>query len=108
MLLIIGGAFQGKTEFAKSTFNVKDNEIYNNFHLKILDCIQQNKSVSDVIAQAEKYKVVISDEIGCGIVPMDKVQRRWREETGRALCEIAKNSSQVWRVYCGVGTKIKG
>lgn len=108
MILVVGGAFQGKTDFVKDTFKVEENEIFNCFHLKVLECLKTNKPVSYALNRAKKYKVVISDEIGCGIVPMDKEQRDWREKTGRALCELAKESEQVWRVYCGVGVKIKG
>ncbi len=52
--------------------------------------------------------VIISNEIGYGIVPIDKFERRYRELTGRICCEIAKESKEVHRVICGIGTIIKG
>ena len=53
------------------------------------------------------FDIIISDEIGCGIVPEDSEERLWREETGRCLCDIAKRCDEVWRVFCGIGIKIK-
>ena len=51
--------------------------------------------------------VIISDEIGNGIVPMDKKEREYRERTGRILAEIAKMADEVVRVVCGIEQKIK-
>ena len=41
------------------------------------------------------------------IVPLEAFDRRWREETGRALCILAQNSQRVVRVTCGIGQVIK-
>ena len=53
------------------------------------------------------YKVITSDEVGLGIVPLDRKVREWREATGRALCRIAAEADEVYRVSCGIGMKIK-
>ena len=50
---------------------------------------------------------IISDEIGNGIVPMEKEERIYREETGRILCKIAGKAESVERVVCGISVKIK-
>ncbi len=50
---------------------------------------------------------VICDEIGNGIVPIDPLEREYRERTGRILIEIAKEADEVVRVICGIGQKIK-
>ncbi len=52
-------------------------------------------------------RILVADEIGCGIVPMDARERRWREETGRVCCCLAAEAEQVWRVCCGVGQRIR-
>lgn len=52
-------------------------------------------------------KILITDEIGCGIVPVDPFERMYREETGRICCRIAAGSKEVWRVCCGLGQRIK-
>ncbi len=49
--------------------------------------------------------ILISDEIGNGIVPMDAFEREYREQTGRILIELAKEAEEVTRVICGIGQK---
>ena len=51
--------------------------------------------------------ILISDEIGNGIVPMDAFERKYREKTGRILIELAKQADEVVRVVCGIGQKLK-
>lgn len=51
--------------------------------------------------------VVVVNEIGCGIHPLERIDRRWREQTGRALCILADGAESVTRVCCGIGQKIK-
>ena len=51
--------------------------------------------------------ILISDEIGNGIVPMDAFEREYREKTGRILIELAKQADEVVRVVCGIGKKLK-
>ena len=57
----------------------------------------------------EKYPncVIISDEVGNGIVPIEAFEREYRERTGRILVELAKKAEEVERVICGIGQKIK-
>ena len=52
--------------------------------------------------------VVCSDDIGCGIHPLAKEERIWREETGRALCILAAGAGTITRVIYGIGQRIKG
>ena len=51
--------------------------------------------------------IVISDEIGNGIVPLDNFEREYRERTGRILVKLAEQADEVVRVICGIGQKIK-
>ena len=48
-----------------------------------------------------------ADEVGNGIVPVEKIERRYRDLCGRLLVEIASRSKEVYRVICGIGQKIK-
>ena len=57
--------------------------------------------------QEGAVRVVVCDEIGCGVIPMDRFERDWREQVGRILCEIAKSTPSVERVFCGVASEIK-
>lgn len=51
--------------------------------------------------------VMISDEIGNGIVPIEAFEREYRERTGRILIALAKKADTVERVICGIGQRIK-
>ena len=51
--------------------------------------------------------ILICDEVGNGIVPMDPFERRYREEVGRILIKVAQRASRVERVTCGLGQRIK-
>ena len=51
--------------------------------------------------------IILSDEIGNGIVPMDAFDREYRDRLGRILISLAKEADEVVRVICGIGQKIK-
>lgn len=51
--------------------------------------------------------ILICDEIGNGIVPMEAEERTYRERTGRILERLAAQADEVVRVVCGIGQKIK-
>ena len=57
--------------------------------------------------EAHPQCIIISDEIGGGLVPMDAFEREYRERTGRILVELANGAEEVERVICGIGQKIK-
>ena len=107
MILVIGGAFQGKTAFVKNKFNADEAKIYNNFHLKIRECMEKGGDIGEITKTALLFDYIISDEVGSGIVPIDKFDRDLRENIGRELCKIAAKADEVWRGVCGVGLRIK-
>ncbi len=52
--------------------------------------------------------VLTCDEIGGGIVPLDPFERRWREETGRALEVLAAApGTKLVRVWYGIGEALR-
>ena len=127
--LVIGGAYQGKTSWAKSQFSLSDDDIcvcdsdslpdfskrcishYENY---VAYCLKHNLApktdfsdcANERAGEGKGAKIIISDDIFCGVVPIDAFQRKWREETGLALQKIAKNAA-VWRVFCGIATRIQ-
>ena len=124
MVLVFGGAYNGKLDFVKEQFNVSEDDIfycgvneidfskkvicglhkftYNNT-LKEINSLQYIKENINLF----KDKIIISDEISSGIVPLKKEDRIWREETGRCLQYLSKESSCVYRIFCGIPTVIK-
>lgn len=65
------------------------------------------KKMVETIYTANPDRILVTDEIGYGIVPIDPFEREYREETGRIGCLLAEKSEEVWRVCCGIGTKLK-
>lgn len=51
--------------------------------------------------------VVVSEEVGMGLVPADAVSRAFREELGRANQRLAAMASEVVLVACGLELPLK-
>lgn len=124
MILVFGGAYNGKKDFIKEKFNINEEDIFYcsdgeiDFSKKVICGLHKftynntlkNKSSLEYIKEninLFKDKIIISDEISSGIVPLKKEDRIWREETGRCLQYLSKESSCVYRVFCGISTIIK-
>lgn len=124
MILVTGGCFQGKTAYACKTFGIpmeeaKDGavcpleELYSSrllyhFHEYIKRLMEMGQELSiDRILQENPELVLVTNELGYGVVPIDKFDRDYREKTGRICCQIAKEAEEVHRVVCGLGTVIK-
>lgn len=109
MVLIIGGAYQGKTAYAKEHFP-EGWRIENQYHRKVKE---QMKAGKEPLEEAKKLLegkddlIIISDEIGYGLVPADAFEREYREKSGRVNCYFASHAQQVIRVVCGIGDRIK-
>ena len=111
-VLIIGGAYQGKKELAKKLFNLNDND-FNRIDGKAVYNLHdyiKNNNISNItdFANSLRDKVIICNEIGCGVIPINKELDNWREITGRVCCEIASFADIVIRVTAGIPQFIKG
>lgn len=126
MKLVIGGYAQGKLDYVlqqnkmkeilvcDATFPekaVKDKVvIIYHFHLWVKDMLTKGGCPEEEVEQMVSIHpqcIIISDEIGNGIVPMDAFEREYRERTGRILVTLAAQAQEVERVICGIGQKIK-
>lgn len=125
MILVTGGKSQGKLRFIMEHF--KPNEIIDgsdcilslpqnveciiNYHLLIKRLMLENM---DTVKFTKKFcaenqnAVIIMNEVGGGIIPIEKSEREWRENVGKCGCIIAKKSDTVIRMTCGIPTVIKG
>lgn len=127
MVMITGGAFQGKRECLKKICRLSDKDIISGadcliedlftaaavaeYHELVKRLIAENIDVSDFterFCRENKNAAVIINEVGCGIIPLEKSERIYREEVGKAGCIIAAHSETVIRVFCGVPQIIKG
>ena len=120
MELIIGGACQGKKEYAISHFGLKDGEIFTctedgepDLTVRCIDHLERYlrrcaaEDREPVAPDAfRKDAILICEDITCGIVPINALDRNWRELTGRYLQRLAGGGAEVSRVFCGFAQKL--
>ncbi|HEX3075978.1 MAG TPA: bifunctional adenosylcobinamide kinase/adenosylcobinamide-phosphate guanylyltransferase [Lachnospiraceae bacterium] len=85
--------------------------ILNHFHLIVRRWMMEGRELLPLVNQLIEENgdtIIVTDEIGYGIVPMEAFEREYREQTGRLCCRIASNAAQVYRVVCGIPSRIKG
>lgn len=124
MVLIIGGAYQGKLEYARAELGVKEEEIFCceggtiDFSKRCIDhlerftwaCVERSL---DPIAWFQEHReqwqdsILICQDIFCGVVPMGAENRAWRQTTGRLCQYLAKEARQVSRMFCGLEQRLK-
>ena len=124
MEMIIGGAFHGKSVYAKTIYpeiswksgaEISEQELFcaqgiTEFHEFIRNELKAGRSVSELaekLIERNPDIIIVSDEVGYGVVPMDAFERAYREAVGRVCTELAAFCGRVTRVLCGIGTVIK-
>lgn len=130
MILIIGGTCQGKKKFAQELSGMDEQAFSSNmahgaddcpedawkkrfligFHQWIRRTLEEGKDPEEFVRQVLTAgpEIVTMDEVGCGIVPIERAERDYREAAGRAGQMLAGHARQVYRVVCGIPVKIKG
>ncbi|NLW70613.1 MAG: cobalamin biosynthesis protein CobU [Eubacteriaceae bacterium] len=125
MIVVFGGAYQGKREFVLSEFKLTEEDIFvcqtdgkidlNKkaiAHLErfILYRIQEGLGVFDFFEENSgklEESIIICDDISCGVVPVDKTLRLWRDNTGKQMQIFCRKAREVYRVYCGIAERLK-
>lgn len=93
--------------------NVNDIVIINHLHLWVKDLLREGMEESEVQSTILSWMathpntILICDELGNGIVPLEKMERIWREQTGRLMIELAGQAERVERILCGLGQRLK-
>ena len=124
MRIITGGAFQGKRAFAEKLYpgvewtdggrcaldEIRTCRAVYGFHEFVKRWLEQGKSweeLASLMLEENRDLILICDEIGCGLVPVDAFEREYRESTGRVMNALAEQAERVDRVVCGIGRRIK-
>ena len=121
MILITGGSYQGKLDYAKARFGLTDDDICVggiDFSKKCLayidryalEAVKGGHEPADAFREhidALKDKIIITTDISSGIVPMDPELRAWREACGRMNSYLAGQADEVWRLFCGIPQRLK-
>ena len=122
--MIIGGAYQGKAAYAKAQFpdvdwkfggEITEEELlkasgflgFQEFIRKALKAGEDLTGLAEKLAQQDPDVILVSEEVGYGIVPADAFERQYREAVGRVCTALAAKSRRVTRVVCGIGTVLK-
>ena len=145
MILIFGGAYQGKRDFAKEHFGIEtvtecaapgaelagaedtgaEGHSGAETVLALPDfsgdavcglerfaraCTEAGLEARDLMEEQKagwQDKILIITDVSQGIVPMDKTTRAFREMNGRLMLYLASEADEVWRVFCGIGKRIR-
>ncbi|MCI9317365.1 MAG: adenosylcobinamide kinase [Oscillospiraceae bacterium] len=114
MVLIVGGMAQGKLAFARRELGVASwsegalgaEDCVHGLHRVIRAMPEPRPAIAAWLAE-HPAGVLICDEVGCGVTPLDRADRDWRELVGRVCCELAEQAEAVYRVRCGLGVRLK-
>lgn len=124
MDLIIGGAYQGKLDWAREAYCLTEKDVFTctddsvDFSRRCIDrlekftlaCVKQG---TDPVTYFEEHgpewadSVLICQDISCGVVPMSAELRSWRNETGRLCQYLARRARRVSRIFCGLEQRLK-
>ena len=124
MILIIGGAYQGKLDYAKAAFSLAPEDIFTCTGTEIdfskpcvnaleefcYACIQREM---DPIAYVREHRedwqnsILICSDLSSGVVPIDPVERQWRHTVGRLCQYLAGQADRVSRIFCGLEQRLK-
>ncbi len=123
MIVITGGVFQHKLDFIYNKFSLSYKDVcfagksdengkkviykFNYFIDKWLKSERDVENETKEFIQNHKNFIIVIDQNGCGITPIDINDIVLREETGKAGCILAKNADEVYDVRFGLGIKIK-
>ena len=125
MILIFGGVYQGKLDYALTRFGLTKADVHfcaegdtacpagakavyeiDKWVLALLRAQVDAGERADEFIARNGEAIVIGNDISCGVVPVDPLLRKWREETGRLFGRLAALSTEVVRVYCGIPTTL--
>lgn len=126
MILIIGGAYQGKAQQARALagagledcFICEMDSLELDSRKKVIlylekfvfACLKEGVNPEERVLSALpdfKGAVVVMTDISSGVVPVDPIMREWREAAGRIANRLAKEARHVTRMFCSIAQVIK-
>ena len=125
MTLVTGGVYQGKLKYVLSelkkdarVFSCDENsadvdfdcDVIDRFHMLVLALMRRGDDPFTFIEENIKRlssKIIICDDISCGVVPVDAETRLWREAVGRCMVLLSGYADSVIRVFCGIPAVLK-
>lgn len=71
------------------------------------DIIEECQRLADAVSAAPGMLLLVSNEVGQGIVPDNALARRFRDEAGRLNQAMARIADAVWFVTAGIPSRLK-
>ena len=131
MILITGGKYQGKEEFALRLGGYSKSDVLADFDFlsinelsdkyKIIRNLEEyvrylskdNEDISLIEDLVKKLieriepEIIIISEVGAGVVPLKESDNRFREAVGLISKYYANIAKEVYRLICFVAVKLK-
>lgn len=121
MELYVGGRGQDKLNYvmkqhpelgAFDVFDAESDDIESIHEKRVIDHFHMliKRGAPDELIEAllaADGLIVISDEVGLGVIPDNLPDIRYRENVGRYLCRFASKAERFERIVCGIGQRLK-
>jgi adenosylcobinamide kinase / adenosylcobinamide-phosphate guanylyltransferase len=78
-----------------------------NLILSEADVEANGEELLQVASNAVTQIILVTNEVGCGIVPENALARRFRDEAGRLNQRFAERASEVYWMIFGLGLRVK-
>ena len=79
-----------------------------NLLLEKADIAKMTQELQEALAKTEANIIIISEEVGLGIVPIEPLSRQFRDHLGEINQTLATEADQVTLLVAGQPVKIKG
>ena len=126
MILVFGGAYQGKKEYIESELGISGDDIYvcrglpediesdaaciYGLERWVYEMVQAGEVPEEILASKIDRltsKVISIQDVSQSLVPMDAKERAFRESNGRCMVLLAEKANEVYRIFCGIPQRLK-
>lgn len=115
MILVVGGIYQGKRRFAeKLAAGTPAGEAVPRLAEGLNELLYDMAAAGTPLfpwleqwAAAHRDEIVLVNEVGAGVVPVEAADRTYQNMVGTACQYLAGRAAAVYLVSAGIGIKIK-
>ncbi len=108
MIFVTGPLFGGKREYLQKVLGLSLEELSARAAFDVEELAAGEEPLEELALRLSQFDFVTANEVGCGVVPVEAEQRRFRERAGRLSCLLAQRADTVIRVCCGLPQVLKG
>jgi adenosylcobinamide kinase/adenosylcobinamide-phosphate guanylyltransferase len=77
------------------------------YHLAEKKVLTEMKKLIECVNKLDANFIIVSNEVGMGLVPESRLGRIYRDLLGKANQLLAANADEVYILTCGIPIKIK-